>query len=331
MKRWYFWVGLLLSALFLFLALRGLPLDSLWKTIKSASFWWLIPAVLVYFIAVWARAWRWHYLLLPIKPIPTLKVFPVLTIGYMGNNIFPARAGELIRSVILKRNHNVSISSSLATILIERIFDGIVVLGFIFINLGEVISLGNFQFIAFWGSVFFLSAFLIVLAMALYPAKASMALSKKINVLVPLKWRERVVDFFNRFIDGLSSLRSPTALLMVVATSVLIWIIESTVYWLVMQAFLFDVSFINLVFINGAVNLATTLPSAPGYIGTFDAPGIVLLKAFGVDAATAAGYMLVLHATLWMPITALGAGFFLRSGINLSEELDQAKKESNSK
>ena len=331
MKRWYFWVGLLLSALFLFLALRGLPLDSLWKTIKSASFWWLIPAVLVYFIAVWARAWRWHYLLLPIKPIPTLKVFPVLTIGYMGNNIFPARAGELIRSVILKRNHNVSISSSLATILVERIFDGIVVLGFIFINLGEVISLGDFQFIAFWGSVFFLSAFLIVLAMALFPAKASMALSKIINVLVPLKWRERIVDFFNRFIDGLSSLRSPTALLKVVATSVLIWIIESTVYWLVMQAFLFDVSFINLVFINGAVNLATTLPSAPGYIGTFDAPGIVLLKAFGVDAATAAGYMLVLHATLWMPITALGAGFFLRSGINLSEELDQAKKESNSK
>ena len=296
MKRWYLWVGLLISLIFLFLALRGLQFDILWETIQNAAVWWLIPAVLVYFLAVWARAWRWHFLLIPIQSISTKEIFPILTIGYMGNNIFPARAGELVRSILLKRKHGISISASLATILVERIFDGIVVLGFIFLNLGTVISSGDYQFIIFWGSAFFISALAIVFLIALFPLKARRILKKITTWLVPTRWREGLTDFLDRFIGGLSSLRSPSALLMVITSSIVIWTIESTVYWLVMRAFPFEVSFLNLVFMNGVVNLATTLPSAPGYIGTFDAPGIALLKALGVEGAIAAGYTLVLHA-----------------------------------
>jgi uncharacterized membrane protein YbhN (UPF0104 family) len=78
---------------------------------------------------------------------------------------------------------------------------------------------------------------------------------------------------------------------------------------------------------NGIVNLSTTLPSAPGYIGTFDAPGIALLTAYGIAPAIAAGYTLVLHATLWLPITLVGGYFFAKEGINWSKELEATRIE----
>jgi hypothetical protein len=107
-------------------------------------------------------------------------------------------------------------------------------------------------------------------------------------------------------------LRSPQEALMIFFTSVIIWLLETGKYWFVMHAFDFEVSFFALMLMNGIVNLATTIPSAPGYLGTFDAPGIALLSAYGVPPEMATGYTLVLHAALWFPITVLGAYYYLR-------------------
>src|SRR3990172_8206053 len=130
-KRWHFWLGIAVSTVFLFLALRGLNLAEVWADLRSANYLWLIPSVAVYFLAVLVRTWRWDYLLRPLKRIPVRRLFPVVVIGYMGNNIFPWRVGELLRAYVLKRNEQVSISSSLATIVVERIFDGLVMLLFV--------------------------------------------------------------------------------------------------------------------------------------------------------------------------------------------------------
>jgi uncharacterized protein (TIRG00374 family) len=124
-----------------------------------------------------------------------------------------------------------------------------------------------------------------------------------------------------RFLDGLASLRSPLNVLMVFLTTVFIWLLETLKYWLVMHAFPMEVSFFGLMLMNGIVNLATTLPSAPGYIGTFDTPGIAVLQAYGVPQAIATGYTLVLHAALWFPITALGIYYLTREGIQWTESL----------
>ena len=70
MKRWQFWLGVIVSVFFLWLALRGLDLALFWDALKHADYVWLIPGVLVYFGAVWARSWRWHYLLRNIKVVP---------------------------------------------------------------------------------------------------------------------------------------------------------------------------------------------------------------------------------------------------------------------
>jgi len=111
---------------------------------QTAHYAWIIPGVLVYGVAVWARTWRWHYLLRPLKPVPLTKLWPVVVIGYMGNNVYPFRAGEVIRAYVLKQKEGVSISASIATVLVERVFDGLVMLIFVFIGLPLVPGLPDF-------------------------------------------------------------------------------------------------------------------------------------------------------------------------------------------
>lgn len=336
MKKWQFWLGVLISILFLWLALRGLHLGDFWSAVTKANYWWILPGVAVYFVGVWARAWRWHYLLGPIKKIPTAKMFPITTIGYMGNNIYPARAGEVLRAVILKRKEGVPVSASLATIIVERIFDGVVMLAFVFINLPELANLtassgfvGNIQQVALYGTAAFLSALVVFLLAAMFPQVTSRAGEWFILRFLPARLRGKVSGIMHKFLHGLASLRSPFNVLMVFLTSLVIWLFETAKYWFVMHAFDFEVSFFALMLMNGIVNLATTIPSAPGYIGTFDAPGIAVLTAYGVEQAMAAGYTLVLHVALWLPVTALGAWFLAREGIRWSDSLRAETEEGN--
>jgi uncharacterized protein (TIRG00374 family) len=332
MKKWQFWLGLVISLVFVYIIVRGLDWSAFLVAVKSAKYWWLIPGVAVYFVAVWARAWRWHYLLKPLKSIPTRIMFPITCIGYMGNNIYPARAGEVLRAVILKRREGVPISASLATIIVERIFDGVVMLAFVFVNLAKLaemanvsVPVGKWEFtirdLAVWGSVAFFSALIVFLLAAMFPKITARIGQWFIDRLLPARLRENTGGIMHKFLDGLESLRSPLNVLMVFVTSIIIWLLETVKYWFVMHAFGFSVSFYILMLMNGVVNLATTIPAAPGYLGTFDAPGIAILQAANIDQAVATGYTLVLHLALWVPITLLGAYYLAHEGIKWSDSL----------
>ncbi len=320
-KRLLVWIGIGVSALFLYLALRGLNLALVWQLMKQANYGWIIPGVLVYFVGVWIRTWRWHYMLRQFKPVPIRRLFPVVCIGYAGNNIYPARAGEVIRSYVLKKNEDISISGSLATVLVERIFDGLVMLLFVFLALPFVPTIpGQYRTFVIALSVIFGAALVVFIALAARPHWVMRLYSPLATRFLPASIRPKIDHMVDRFLFGLASLQSPFDVMMIFFTSILIWLAETLKYWFVMHAFNFSVSFITLMLMNGIVNLFTTLPSAPGYIGTFDAPGIkVLVDVGGVDPATATAYTLVLHAALWLPITALGIYYFIRARLHWSD------------
>lgn len=337
LKRWQFFLGLAISALFMWVALQGLKLDEAWKAIQTANYWWLIPSVAVYFVAVWARTWRWHYLLRPLKRLSLRGMFPVVVIGYMGNNILPARSGEVLRAYVLKRKEEVPVSASLATVVVERVFDGVVMLGFVIFNLpalaavsGDSGFVGSIQQAAVLGSLVFSAALAVFVLAALFPHQSLGLFHRLAEPLIPARFRPRITGMAVSFWTGLESLRSPANIAMVFGTSVVIWLLETVKYWFVMQAFNFNVSFFALMLMNGIANLATTLPAAPGNVGTFDAPGIAVLAAYGVDKAIATSYTLVLHAALWLPITALGVYYFVKEGLtwsNLAAELAEVRRE----
>jgi hypothetical protein len=333
-KRWRFWIGLVISALFLWWALKGLVLADVMHALQGLDYWWLVPAIAVYFVGVWVRTWRWHYLLRPLKAISTGSLFPIVTIGYAANNIFPARAGEVLRAIVLKRHEGVAISASLATIIVERVYDGVVMLAFIFVNLTALAKLtgssgfvGNIRSLAIVGTLAFLGALGIFLLAAMFPENSLAIVRVVVQHLLPQRFRERLIDIAEKFLEGLAALRSPRDALMIFLTSVVIWLIETVKYWLLMQAFPFQVGFFTLMLMNGISNLVTTIPSAPGYLGTFDASGIAVLTAFGVEHNLAAVYTLVLHAALWFPITMLGLYYGAREGISWGADLDKVRAE----
>ena len=385
LKRWQFLLGLIVSAFFLWLALQGLHLEEVWQDLQEGNYLWLIPSVGVYFLAVLARTWRWDFMLRPLKRISIRRLFPVVVIGYMGNNIYPFRAGELLRSYVLYRREDVPVGSSLATVVVERVFDGLVMLLFVFLALPFTnIENDSVQLVVNLASVAFFAALVLFFLLAAMPDRAyrftEIASGKLIPIFLsaiaavfrvlygsyrlmvnllrllgrfplvgwigrqtPARFRRKVLGlsvkleswsqprptqsvqkplltFTERFLGGLESLRSFRNVMMIFGTSIVIWLLETVKYWFVMQAFNFEVSFFALMLMNGVVNLATTLPSAPGYIGTFDGPGIwVLHELYRVKLATATAYTLVLHAALWLPITLLGFYYMIREGMFWSD------------
>lgn len=323
-KRWRLLLGLAISAFFLYFALKGLDLREVRYWLTQADYYWLIPSIMIYFVAVWGRTWRWHYMLRPIKVISLRRLFPIVCIGYMGNNIFPVRAGEILRAYVLKRTEAVSMSSSLASIVVERVFDGLVMLMFVFIALPFVHIPRNLQVFVVTASVLFFAALVAFFVLALKPDLTMRLYGATLRRIIPERFRRPLDGFLERFLAGLRFLGSGRDVLMVFATSVFIWLAETLKYWFVMHAFMaegggFPVPFFVLMMMNGIVNLATTIPSAPGYVGTFDTPGIAVLTAYGVERSLAFGYTIVLHAALWFPITILGAWFFRREQLAWSD------------
>ncbi len=307
--------------------------------LREARFGWLIPGVLAYFVGVWARTWRWHSMIRHLADVPMGKLFRIVCIGYFGNNVYPLRAGEVLRSYVLKREHGVRMSASLATGAIARLFDGLTMLAFVFFALPLVTldaeGLARYQpwivgFTVLFGLA--LVAFLLIAPrphfvrrLATPPADFAARLWLASRAPRPVgadraALRKRLLEVVDRFMHGLDSLARARDVVQIFATSVVVWLAETVKYWFVMQAFPdLQVSFFTLMLMNGVVNLATSIPAGPGHVGTFDAPGIAVLVAAGVQRSVAAAYTLVLHVALWLPITILGGWYLWRSHISLDQ------------
>ena len=240
----------------------------------------------------------------------------------MGNNIYPFRAGEVLRSYVLRQQEEVPMGASLATVIVERVFDGLVMLVFVFVALPFTPIPGDdgaIRGIVVTASVLFFVAMVIFFALAAMPERF-FALAEWVGgKLLPERLKRPLLDFLARFLTGLESLRSFQNVLMIFFTSVIIWLLETVKYWFVMHAFNFEVSFFALMLMNGIVNLATTLPSAPGYVGTFDGPGIAVLTLYGIEQGLATAYTLILHAALWLPITLLGGFYMIKQGLGWAD------------
>ncbi len=318
--KWKFWLGLGVGLVFLVIAFGGQDFNKIGTALGEANYWWLLPAMAAYFVGVWFRTLRWHFLLGPIQKVPNARLFPVVVIGYMANNVLPIRMGEVVRAYVLDRRERVRKSSSLATIVVERIMDGITMILFLSLTSLFVSLNSNIEGIEKIAAVIFLVAIVIFFLVA-----HSRTMMKRLETFglrfVPAALRPKVAGLADSFIDGLQVLRQWRDLLIVFGLSLLAWICEAGMYFMVALAF----SGLNLsltaIFLTLAVaNLATLVPSTPGYVGTFDAAAIVVLtKVFGVANGLASGYVILLHAALFLPVTVLGFFYWVREHLSFKE------------
>ena len=333
-NRWHVWLGLIISAVFLWLAFRKVDFALVWEQLTGANLAFVALGIGFYFIALFVRTWRWRVLLSPMKSVPIQKLFSILSAGYMANNIYPARAGDLLRAVLLRKNENVPISASLATIIVEHLFDGIAILALVLLNLGQLTSFApNSQWVdiietsAFWVGLVFGLILLVFIGMVFLPEKMNKVSEWVIKHLVPGKLREPLSGIIHKFADGLQVLHSPVQSLLVMFQSVLIWVVEAGLYWGVMRAMRLDLTYQSLLLIVGIVNLVLLVPAAPGGLGTFDAATKSMMEVFGVNPENALSYALLLRAALWLPVTVVGAFFFVKEGISLTSDLETLQDE----
>jgi uncharacterized protein (TIRG00374 family) len=319
-RRWpILFVGFLVSVALLWYALRDLNMDKVWAAVLQANFWWLLPGVIVYFISVWFRAWRWGFLLRSSKHIPTRRLFPVVVIGYMGNDILPFRLGEVLRAYVLWRKEGTNVGTTLTTAVMERLFDGLTMVVFILFGLLFVPLSAFLSQLVTVASVVFFGALVVFLFLAAQPGLLRRFAHALIDRLVPLRLRPPVLELVEGVIAGLESLRSGRDVLIVFGVTLWVWILETIKYWLVSFAFPdLHLSYVGILLMGGAVNLLTALPSLPGYIGTFEV-GIKILESIGAPSAPAGSYILVLHAILLIPVTLLGLVFMGLEGIHWAE------------
>ena len=325
-----FWMGLAITFGLLFLFLWNIEFDRTGQELKDANYAYYVPAVALYFVALAFRSLRWRLLLLHLKSVPVARLFPVVVIGYLANNILPLRLGELVRAHFLGDREGVNKASGLATIGVERVLDGLTLLLFAavmwpLLPWTDVLRGEDGALRAPWIAVsvlvalIFVVGFVSLILLAVSP-RTGQRLASFLAALAPSSLRPKVEAVVYLLIKGLQALRSPTKLLAVFVLSAPVWLSEATLYYIIALSFDLDQPFYVILLVTAASNLATAVPSSIGGIGPFEVVAKSTLVAFGVAGEPAAAYAFFVHiVALWVPVNILGMLFLWREKASLAQ------------
>lgn len=300
--------GLIISLLCLYLAVRGADLAAVASMFATVQVVYLVPMTILLVVAFILRAIRWQCLLAPVKVVSVNSLFASTMIGFMANNILPFRAGEVVRAYSISRTENISITSSLASLIVERLFDGVVI---------SLFMLPLLLFIA-------LPAWLVnfnYLLLLVYLVVGGGA--------VCLIWRrERIYEWIAKrrwgtlirnFTAGLEVCTNGKQIVWSGCLSLGHWLVIAAYYYLLFIACGLSLSFLAAVALVVIVSIGIMLPAAPGYVGSFQYFTVVGLSLFSVTREEALGYSLIAHAGQFIPVTAIGLLYFCRQSVSFTE------------
>lgn len=328
--------GLVLAAIFIAIFIITTDLKSMFDALANANYWYIPPAVGMYFISVFFRTIRWQILLRHMKPVGVKKLFPVVVIGYMANNLLPMRLGELVRSYYLGEREGISKTSTLVTIFIERVLDGLVLLFFIAVvavfvplsglaeEFSEIFGLSIF-FIVLLFVVPFVTTFMLLLLMSVYTVRGQKILMSMVTKL-PKRFESPIQTLTFQVFQGLVPLQNPKKLSVLMLVSLPIWLFEAGLFFLIGLSFNLNDLDINIsdlgimsILLTSVSNIGSSIPAAPGGIGLFELltrETLVLLTLHDVSRSVAGAYATVVHAALILPIIVMGQLFLWGSHIS---------------
>ena len=323
------WIGFAISVIFLGLFFYQTDIADIWEAFKEANYAIALASLPVYFAGIWVRTIRWQYLLRPIVRVSTARLYPVVIIGLMANNLIPARAGELVRAYILGEREKVSKDESLGTIAVDRLFDGLTLVPMLLIVVAFVGSSEQFPLpavdwtinlvqLAVVMSVLFGGALALLVVLAFSLAARNKA-DELITKLTPERFKSSVEGLAHSFFDGLNALRSPVDMSVAWVMSAISWLLEATMYYLVGIAFGIDVGFEHYLLATAAANLAIAVLASQGGIGPFELVTKQTFIAAGVATGGAEAYAIGLHALVLLPVIVLGLYFLGTMNLSLGE------------
>jgi len=340
--------GLILSAVFMWLAFRKVDFREMGKAFAMAHYVYFVPAVLIMFVSHWLRAFRWRYLLDPIRRVATFDLFSPLLIGYMANSILPAHLGEFVRAFVLSKKRDLSMSTTFATIVVERVIDVLSLLLLMVLTMFLYPFPQEYAWVKESGIILFavaLGLFLFLLLLKRNTANTLRAVRFSVKDLafdaplrlLPRKVRTRLkaamepgLEISLRkleaalrgFVDGIVPLRRRGDYLTVFVLSVLIWACYGGTFLFSFYAFEF-VGTYHLPWTASLVLLVITtvsivVPSSPGYVGTYHLLCKLSLVMLGVPPDPALSYAFAVHGVSFLPVLAVGLVFARREGVAIS-------------
>jgi glycosyltransferase 2 family protein len=312
-------ITLVLSVACLAWALQGISWSELWDDIRELDWRWVTIAAVADVLIYVVQGWRWGLLLRPVTPVSPWASVGAIFVGLFANEVLPLHAGELIRCFLMARWSKIPISVTMASALIERIFDGMLLIAGLILSVRYIrhfpLSSGHTRAIGIitTGSIFL--AILLLICAAL--------------LAIAMYWREQTLDalldarlfsWAHVFIEDLHLIGHSRYLYFSVAVSIPYLLLQIVPIYAIMQAYGFDgVSWAQAGALMVLLRLGTVLPQAPGNIGLFQVVSTLVLTLFGVPVATARRFAAILFAVVTLPLLIVGFFALVASGAKMGD------------
>ncbi|MBR9990607.1 MAG: flippase-like domain-containing protein [Gemmatimonadetes bacterium] len=319
-------MGIVISIAALYFTFRRMPFAEVASRLREADMVMLLLAAAGATGVFWIRAWRWRAILEPFAEVSFRSRFASIMIGFMGNNLLPARIGEFMRAYSLSRTESVPIVSSFASLVIERLFDAVLVITLLFLAASvpghpDVARFDGFSMTgAARGAAIFVGVLIVILAgLVLFPHRSVRGL-ERIAAFLPRSFRRPLVDGLEAFLSGVAMLRNPRLLLRTTWWSIVLWVFNGVGCWFAFRAFGMDLPFSAAIFLQSAIALAVSIPSGPGFFGIFQgAATLVLHDMWGMPLDSALAFGIGFHLAGFIPVTVIGLYYAWRTGLSLGE------------
>ena len=319
--------GFLLTVFLLWFVLKDVDFADVLANIATGDMLLLSASVFVATFGFVIRAVRWRVLLLPVLPVSRMRSrFAAVAIGFMANNILPARIGEFARPYALSRLEPVSITAAFGSLVVERFMDGVILLIFLVIpvftpffpDVAAVFEGGGLAI--FQGAVALVLGVLVVLVLMATLPKQFLAAARVALKVVPEVWSLRATQLLEGLLQSMAVMRDPRLLALGFAWSLFFWTWHGLSFWLGMLAFDIDTGWLSAMFTEAVVGFGVALPSAPGFFGTFHASAhFALTTVYGVAEEQSLAFAFAYHFGGWIPITAIGLWFTWKLGFSLGD------------
>ena len=324
-------IGIVLSGVLLWWTLRDVSLAIVWQELRRSNGWLFLLSTVLSTVIFPLRARRWKTILEPVAPNqPFAALWKATAVGMMANNVLPARAGEIARAYTLTQQTKVPLSTSIASLAVDRLFDMLVllllaVLAFLdpaFPREAQIAgqSIGS---IAQGSVVLVVFLFMALYALAFFPSQIVRVyelFARRISKTLEDRGKAVLI----RFSEGLSVLKSPRRFSAVLAWTILHWVCNALGFWYGFKAVGIELPFSAALFLQTLIAVGVALPSAPGFFGFFEKITVVGLAIYGVGAQQATSFAIGYHILSFIPITVIGLWYFAKLGLHL-KEIDTAR------
>jgi uncharacterized protein (TIRG00374 family) len=319
-----FWLGIGVSIFFMSLLFRKIDFNQLWAALVTVDYRYILLAVVCTFISYFLRAVRWHYLLIPEKHIPLSSLYPATIIGYMANNVLPARLGEFVRAYVLAQREGLQTPTVFASLVIDRLFDGftvMLILLFTLFTLQLPSGLAEAETVLRTGGLVTFAMYTVVVAFLFLLKRQTMRTLAWTGVLLkpfPQRLTDRIIPLLGSFIGGIRMSSKGGHITAVLLSSLFVWLFCIIPVDLVLQSFRVNLPITASMFILVLLVFAVMVPASPGFIGTYHYACFKGLSAFGIAESTALSIALVIHGIGFFPVIIAGFYHLWRNKISLN-------------